>query len=88
MGLCSHEYFHAWLVKRIQPKAFQPYALAKRNHTRLLWLFEGFTSYYDDLQLLRSKRIDIKTSLKLIAGNWNGILRGHDRQKQSLGQLI
>ena len=84
LGLCSHEYFHAWLVKRIQPKAFQPYDLAKRNHTRLLWVFEGFTSYYDDLQLLRSKRIDLKTYLKLVADNWNGILRGPGRHKQSL----
>ena len=84
LGLCSHEYFHAWLVKRIQPKAFQPYDLAKRNHTRLLWIFEGFTSYYDDLQLLRSKRIDLKTYLKLVADNWNGILRGPGRHKQSL----
>ncbi|OYY55362.1 MAG: peptidase M61, partial [Polynucleobacter sp. 35-46-207] len=84
LGLCSHEYFHAWLVKRIQPQAFQPYQLDRRNHTRLLWLFEGFTSYYDDLQLLRSKRIDLKTYLKLVANNWNGILRGPGRLKQSL----
>ena len=84
LGLCSHEYFHAWLVKRIQPKAFQPYDLSKRNHTRLLWVFEGFTSYYDDLQLLRSKRIDLKTYLRLVADNWNGILRGPGRHKQSL----
>ena len=84
LGLCSHEYFHAWLVKRIQPKAFQPYQLDRRNHTRLLWLFEGFTSYYDDLQLLRSKCIDLKTYLKLVANNWNGILRGPGRLKQSL----
>jgi predicted metalloprotease with PDZ domain len=84
LGLCSHEYFHAWLVKRIQPKAFQPYQLDRRNHTRLLWLFEGFTSYYDDLQLFRSKRIDLKTYLKLVANNWNAILRGPGRLKQSL----
>ena len=84
LGLCSHEYFHAWLVKRIQPKAFQPYQLDRRNHTRLLWLFEGFTSYYDDLQLLRSNRIDLKTYLKLVANNWNAILRGPGRLKQSL----
>ena len=84
LGLCSHEYFHAWLVKRIQPKAFQPYQLNRRNHTRLLWLFEGFTSYYDDLQLFRSNRIDLKTYLKLVTNNWNSILRGPGRLKQSL----
>ena len=84
LGLCSHEYFHAWLVKRIQPAAFQPYQLDRRNHTRLLWLFEGFTSYYDDLQLLRSGRIDLTNYLKLVANNWNAILRGPGRHKQSL----
>ena len=84
LGLCSHEYFHAWLVKRIQPKSFQPYALSERNHTRLLWLFEGFTSYYDDLQLFRSKRIDLSAYLKLVSDNWNGVLRGPGRLKQSL----
>ena len=84
LGLCSHEYFHAWLVKRIQPKAFQPYDLGNRNFTRLLWLFEGFTSYYDDLQLFRSKRIDLATYLKLVADNWNNVLRGPGRNKQSL----
>ena len=84
LGLCSHEYFHAWLVKRIQPKAFQPYHLDRRNHTRLLWLFEGFTSYYDDLQLFRSKRIDLKTYLGIVADNWNAILRSPGRYKQSL----
>ena len=84
LGLCSHEYFHAWLVKRIQAKAFQPYDLSTRNHTGLLWLFEGFTSYYDDLQLFRSKRIDLRTYLDLVSNNWNGVLRGPGRRKQSL----
>jgi predicted metalloprotease with PDZ domain len=84
LGLCSHEYIHAWLVKRIQPRAFQPYDLQVRNHTRLLWLFEGFTSYYDDLQLLRSKRITLQSYLDLVAKNWNMVLRGPGRHKQSV----
>jgi predicted metalloprotease with PDZ domain len=84
LGLCSHEYIHAWLVKRIQPKSFQPYDLQVRNHTRLLWLFEGFTSYYDDLQLLRSKRITLQSYLDLVAKNWNMVLRGPGRHKQSV----
>ena len=84
LGLCSHEYFHAWLVKRIQPKAFQPYDLQQRNHTQLLWLFEGFTSYYDDLQLFRSKRITLEQYLQLVSNNWNSVLRGPGRLKQSL----
>ena len=47
----SHEYFHTWNIKRIKPAAFTPYDLARENYTRLLWIFEGFTSYYDDLML-------------------------------------
>lgn len=66
LGLCSHEYFHAWMVKKIQPAVFQPYQLQEKNHTRLLWLFEGFTSYYDDLQLLRTKRIRLNDYLQRI----------------------
>lgn len=84
LGLCSHEYFHAWLVKRIQPKAFQPFRLGERNHTRLLWLFEGFTSYYDDLQLLRGKVINLPRYLELVANHWNGVLRNPGRKKQSV----
>src|SRR5450830_416883 len=52
LGLCSHEYFHTWNVKRIKPAAFAPYDLQNETYTPLLWLFEGFTSYYDDLLAL------------------------------------
>ena len=67
LGLFSHEYFHSWLVKRIKPADFAPYDLTRENLTRQLWLFEGFTSYYDDLALLRAGVIDAATYLKLLA---------------------
>lgn len=86
LGLCSHEYFHAWMVKRVKPKAFQPYVLDRRNHTHLLWLFEGFTSYYDDLQLFRSKRIKLAAYLKRIEKTWNAVLKSPGRHKQSVAQ--
>ena len=84
LGLCSHEYFHAWMIKKVQPKAFQPYELDRKNFTRLLWLFEGFTSYYDDLQLFRSKRISKEKYLQRVLDNWNGVLRNPGRHKQSV----
>ncbi len=86
LGLCSHEYFHSWMVKRIKPKVFDPYVLDQKNHTRLLWLFEGFTSYYDDLQLFRSQRITLASYVKRIEKTWNMILRGPGRHKQSLSE--
>lgn len=54
LGLFSHEYFHAWHVKRIKPEEFMDMDLGQPIHTRLLWVFEGFTSYFDDLALVRS----------------------------------
>jgi len=86
LGLCSHEYFHTWNVKRIKPDVFAPYDLRVENYTTLLWLFEGFTSYYDDLVLVRSGLIDEKDYFKLLAKTINGVLRGSGRSKQSVAQ--
>lgn len=58
LGLCSHEYFHAWLVKRIKPDVLLKPNLQDAVLTPMLWVFEGFTSLYDDWFLLRSGRIN------------------------------
>ncbi|MDB5917095.1 MAG: peptidase, partial [Massilia sp.] len=84
LGLCSHEYFHTWNVKRIKPAAFAPYDLQAETYTPLLWLFEGFTSYYDDLLLVRSGLLDEATYLKLQAKTIGSVLRGSGRTKQSV----
>lgn len=84
LGLCSHEYFHTWNVKRIKPAAFAPYPLQTESYTSLLWLFEGVTSYYDDLMLLRSGVIDEKNYLKLLSQTINRVLQGGGRHKQSV----
>ncbi len=86
LGLVSHEYFHAWNVKRIKPAAFAPYDLSRPNHTRLLWVFEGFTSYYDDLMLLRSGVIDEPVYLRLLGRTLDQVQRGGGRLKQSVSE--
>ena len=86
LGLCSHEYFHTWNVKRIKPAAFAPYVLDRETYTPLLWLFEGFTSYYDDLILRRSGLIDEAAYLQLVSKSINGVLRGAGRLKQSVAE--
>lgn len=86
LGLCSHEYFHTWNVKRIKPAVFAPYDLRTEGYTTLLWLFEGFTSYYDDLMLVRSGLIDEKQYFKTIAKTISGVLRGSGRTKQSVAE--
>src|SRR5690606_4250150 len=84
LGLVSHEYFHTWNVKRIKPAAFAPYDLSRENHTRLLWVFEGFTSYYDDLMLLRSGVINQTDYLKLLGKTISAVHRTSGRLKQSV----
>jgi hypothetical protein len=84
LGLCSHEYFHTWNVKRIKPAAFVPYDLGRENYTSLLWLFEGFTSYYDDLMLVRSGLMSQDEYFAALGRTIGGVLRGTGRLKQSV----
>ncbi len=84
LGLCSHEYFHLWNVKRIRPQAFMEASLDREVHTGLLWAFEGITSYYDDLALVRSGVIGELDYLTLLAHTITRVLRGTGRLKQTL----
>jgi len=86
LGLISHEYFHTWNVKRLRPKEFAPYGYDGENYTELLWFFEGFTSYYDDLFLRRAGLIDDATYLQLVAKNINQVNQTPGRLLQSVAQ--
>ncbi|MCX8521253.1 MAG: peptidase M61 [Rhodoferax sp.] len=86
LGLISHEYFHAWNVKRLRPAELSRYDYTQENYTRLLWFFEGFTSYYDDLLLRRAKLIDNAAYLHLLAKNINQLQQTPGRLVQSVAQ--
>ncbi|MBK6555868.1 M61 family metallopeptidase [Candidatus Skiveiella danica] len=86
LGLISHEYFHTWNVKRLRPAEFTRYDYAQENYTRLLWFFEGFTSYYDDLLLRRAGLIDDALYLKLLNKTLNQVLQTPGRAVQSVAQ--
>jgi predicted metalloprotease with PDZ domain len=86
LSLCSHEYFHAWHIKQLKPAAFVPYRLDRRNHTRLLWVFEGITSYYQDLMLLRSGLIGREAYLTRLAQMLSKVYRAPGRHQQSLAE--
>ena len=86
LSLCSHEYFHSWHVKRIKPAAFSPYRLDRRNQTRLMWVFEGVTSYYQDLMLLRSNLIGPKDYLERLGQMLTRVYRAPGRFKQSIAE--
>lgn len=86
LGLISHEYFHTWNVKRLRPAEFARYDYTQENYTELLWFFEGFTSYYDDLLLLRAGLIDEAKYLDLLVKTINGVAQAPGRQVQSVAQ--
>ncbi len=86
LGLISHEYFHTWNVKRLRPADFGRYDYARENYTQLLWFFEGFTSYYDDLLLRRADLIDDANYLKLLGKTINQVLQTPGREVQSVAQ--
>ena len=52
--LISHEFFHTWNVKRLQPAELGPFDYSREVHSPLLWFSEGFTSYYEALILRRA----------------------------------
>jgi len=86
LGLISHEYFHTWNVKRLKPASFERLDYTRENYTELLWFFEGFTSYYDDLLLKRAGLIDAPRYLGLVAKTINGVAGTPGRQVQSVAQ--
>ena len=86
LGLISHEYFHTWNVKRLRPAEFAQYDYGAENYTSLLWFFEGFTSYYDDLLLRRARLIDDTGYLRLLTKTINQVLQAPGRLVQSVAQ--
>jgi predicted metalloprotease with PDZ domain len=54
LNLVAHEFFHLWNVKRIRPDVLGPFDYENENYTRLLWVAEGTTSYYEGILLRRA----------------------------------
>ncbi len=84
LGLCSHEYFHNWWVKRIKPQSFIDANLQQEFDTSLLWMFEGFTAYYDNLFLCRSGCISVEEYVKLLQENINSVYQYNGHKHHTL----
>jgi predicted metalloprotease with PDZ domain len=84
LALCSHEYFHAWWVKSIKPKSFKNLDFNKEIYTEQLWIFEGFTSYYDELTLLRTQILNLEQYLSLFSQTLTKVYQTPGRFEQTL----
>lgn len=86
LALCSHEYFYAWWIKTIKPASFHQLDLNAENYIQQLWIFEGFTSYYDELSLLRFQILTPKQYLTFFAQTITRVQQPKGRKKQSLAE--
>jgi predicted metalloprotease with PDZ domain len=86
LSLVAHELLHAWNVKRIRPAGLFPYRYQEENYTRLLWWFEGATSYYDWRALRVSGLCTEAEYTDHLAGEIAALSRTHGRLVQSLEQ--
>jgi len=58
LSFVAHEFFHLYNVKRIRPIELGPFDYDKENYTKMLWVSEGFTVYYEYLVLNRAGLMD------------------------------
>lgn len=82
LGLVAHEYFHLWNVKRIRPIELGPFDYDNENYTSMLWISEGFTSYYDDLICQRAGILTSDRLIEISSSNINTIENAPGNQIQ------
>jgi len=73
LSLVAHEYFHLWNVKRLRPVELGPFDYDNENYTSLLWVMEGFTSYYDELILRRAGFYSQEDYINKLFGTINSV---------------
>lgn len=86
LGLCAHEYFHLWNVKRLRPVELGPFNYSAENYTDLLWVAEGITSYYDELAMLRAGLTDREGFTEVLEGYINRLENRPGSKVLSLAQ--
>lgn len=84
LSLCSHELFHTWHVKRTKPECLINPDLSQEVYTEQLWIYEGFTSYYDDFSLQRAGVITDKSYLEVVGQNLTRLQRNKGRFNQTV----
>ena len=84
LGLMAHEYFHLWNVKRLRPEPLGPFDYENENYSKLLWVAEGMTSYYEGILMMRAGLIGQQEFLASKAGVINALQNRPGRFETSL----
>ena len=86
LTLFTHEYFHAWWVKRVKPAMFVPYDLSRETYTTLLWVFEGFTSFYDEKLVHEAGLVTSQAYARVLSESLTQHMSCTARLRQSLAE--
>lgn len=86
LTLFTHEYFHAWWVKRVKPAMFVPYDLSRETYTTLLWVFEGFTSFYDEKLVHEAGLVTSQAYVRALSESLTQHMSCTARLRQSLAE--
>lgn len=84
LSLVAHEYFHLWNVKRIKPDALGPFDYENENYTRLLWVAEGGTAYYESVLVQRAGIVSAEEFLAAKAAQFQALQNRPGRFETSL----
>jgi predicted metalloprotease with PDZ domain len=86
LSFVSHEYFHAFNVKRLRPVELGPFDYEHPPQTKSLWIAEGFTSYYGELFVVRSGLGSMQDFLAAVSSHIGQLQASPGRLVQSLEQ--
>lgn len=84
LSLIAHEHFHAYNGRRLAPASLEHIDYRRENYTQELWVIEGFTSYYDELNTLRAGKMTRQQWLDRTAQAFTRLMRTFGRSRQSL----
>lgn len=84
LSLIAHEHFHAYNGRRLAPASLEHIDYRRENYTQELWVIEGFTSYYDELNTLRAGKMTRQQWFDRTAQAFTRLMRTFGRTRQSL----
>ncbi|MEH6552721.1 M61 family peptidase [Pseudoalteromonas tetraodonis] len=86
ISTAAHEFIHTWNVKAYRPKGLAPYDYTNINYSKLLWIAEGSTSYFEDHLLVRSGIQTNDEFFKVLSKTINRHLTPPGREVQSASE--
>ncbi|MBE0361740.1 M61 family metallopeptidase [Pseudoalteromonas aliena] len=86
ISTAAHEFIHTWNVKAYRPKGLVPYDYTSMNYSKLLWIAEGSTSYFEDHLLVRSGIETTDEFFKVMTKTINRHLQTPGREVQSASE--